>query len=400
MINPRYDIAQIVNELVEHMEGNDLLGYDPYDFYLSPIAKYLPKSILFLHFFKFFPINIRPMLGIKKGMVTKVYALMMDSYLNLYELYEDEAYLCKAKSLDKKMVDAAVVDTNEELGWGRNYPFKTGGEIHDNKRPLVYLNARLGQAMVHLYDATNDERILKDLKRVVVNIIRTGRILQHEGWKFIGYSPDKNARLTFNASMVAVETILKYMDRAKLDTVYVDQYEMKSTCYDIIRTMIHYQQSDGSWTYGYSSSGAIFEQKDFHQGFVIDSLYEVIPLISDTSLREKAKGAYEKGYQYLKNVQISTKGEFFWRYPKKYPIDIHNQAQGILSLIRNTEDKDDEKLNTILEYTLSTFWIPQRKCFAYQKWSLVRNKISYVRWCNAWMLYAMTECLKNKSWAI
>ena len=36
-------------ELLDYIEKENYLGYDPYDFYLSPYAKYIPKSILFLH---------------------------------------------------------------------------------------------------------------------------------------------------------------------------------------------------------------------------------------------------------------------------------------------------------------------------------------------------------------
>ena len=73
-------------ELLDYIEKENYLGYDPYDFYLSPYAKYIPKSILFLHLQKFSPINFRPLIGIHKDMVTKVYGLMIDSYLNLYSL--------------------------------------------------------------------------------------------------------------------------------------------------------------------------------------------------------------------------------------------------------------------------------------------------------------------------
>lgn len=385
----------IVIELLSNIEKENYRGYDPYDFYLSPIAKYLPKSILFLHFFKFLPINFRPLLGIKKGMVTKVYALMIDSYLNLYEIEQDRAYLNKAEDIYNKMLNEAVVNTKDELGWGRNYPFMTGGEIHDNTKPLVYLDARLGQAMVHLYDAQPNDEILSNLSRVVINLIKVGRIHQYEGWKFLGYSSDTNTRLTFNASMVAVETIMKFMNRAKIHEFYVDGYELKSLCYDIIRTIIHFQNTDGSWIYGYSAKGKAFEQKDFHQGFVIDSLYEVISLIEDDVLKKEAKKAYDKGYQYLKNVQINEKGFFYWRYPKKYPIDIHNQAQGILSMVRNKSDLDTTKLQVMLTYTIKTFWKSKKNCFSYQKWPMLVNRISYVRWCNAWMLYVLTVYLKN-----
>lgn len=388
------DIENITLQLLEYIEKEQLLGYDPYDFYLSPIAKYIPKSILFLHAAKVSPINMRPLLGIKKGMVTKVYALVIDSYLNLYELTHNDVYVQKAEKCYDKMISAAVVNTPEELGWGRNYPFKTGGEIHDNKKPLVYLDARLGQAMIHLYNITHNKQILDNLERVVRNIVRTGRILEYDGWKFIGYSPDKNARLTFNASMVAIETIMKFMHCAKKETFVIDDYEMKATCLDIIRTMIHFQEEDGGWTYGYSAKGVLFNQKDFHQGFVIDSLHECLPLIKDEALYQQAKESYEKGYNYLKNIQIDNKGVFYWRYPKKYPIDIHNQAQGILSLSINESDKDKAKLSKTLQYTIDNFWNSKKLCFKYQKYHLFINNISYIRWCNSWMLYALTTYLK------
>lgn len=391
----KIEIQNITLQLLEYIEKEKFSGYDPYDFYLSPISKYIPKSILFLHVAKVFPINMRPLLGIKKGMVTKVHALMIDSYLNLYEITKEKKYLQKAEICYQNMLAAAVLNTKEELGWGRNYPFKTGGEIHDNKKPLVYLNARLGQAMLHLYDINRDKQILNDLERVVRNIIRMGRVLEHDGWKFIGYSSDKNTRLTFNVSIVAVETIMKFMNRIGLDTFMVDDYEMRTLCVDIIRTIIHYQEPDGEWIYGYSATGKLFNQKDFHQGFIIDSLYECLPLIKDGQLRFEAQEAYIKGYEYLKNTLIDDKGAFFWRYPKKFPIDIHNQAQGVLSMSINKEDRNSQKLSAVIEYTIDNFWNKNKHCFKYQKWPLFTNKISYIRWCNGWMLYALTMYLKQ-----
>ena len=389
-------VNKVVEELLQSIENEDFLGYDPYDFYLSPIAKYLPGSILFLHASKISPINIRPLLRIKKGMVTKVYALMIDSYLNLYEITREETYKKRAVDLYQRLMQVPVVNTKEELGWGRNYPFKTGGEIHDNKKPLVYLDARIGQALIHIYDITKDELVLNDVKRIVVNIVRTGRILEKDGYKFIGYSSDPNTRLTFNVSIVAVETIMKYMNRAKLDTFVVDGWDMKNICDDIIRTMIHYQSEDGSWAYGYSAKGMLFDQKDFHQGFIIDSLYEIMPLLKDEVLEGEVYAVYRKGYDYICNVQIDKDGAFYWRYPQKYPIDIHNQAQGIISLSINKNDNNQKRLNVLLNYTITNFWDYKKHCFYYQKWPLFVNKISYSRWCNAWMLYAMTLYLRNK----
>lgn len=379
--------------LLQHIEEENYLGYDPYDFYLSPIAKYLPKSILFLHLQKLSPVNIRPLIGIRKGMVTKVYPLMIDSYLNLYQLTNNTHYLDKAKEMYSNMMAAAVINKKDEIGWGRNYPFKTGGEIHDNKKPLAYLDARIGLAIIHLYDVTHDAILLPVVHRLITNILRTGRVIRKDGHSFIGYSPDKNTRLTFNVSMVATELFCHYLDRTQQQTCHIDGYDLRQVACDIIATMIHFQEPDGSWTYGFSAKGTTFVQRDFHQGFIIDSLYHIIPYIKEVELKNDVLDTYQKGYQYLKDTQIDCHGAFFWRYPKKYPIDIHNQAQGILSLAINKEDDNGERLQLILDYTINTFWNHRKHCFSYQKWSWMKNTISYSRWCNAWMLYSMTTAL-------
>ena len=105
---------------------------------------------------------------------------------------------------------------------------------------------------------------------------------------------------------------------------------------------------------------------------------------------------YKKGYNYICNVQIDNEGAFYWRFPKKYPIDIHNQVQGIISMAVNREDENKERLDGILNYTIVNFWDKKKHYFYYQKCPLFKNKISYSRWCNAWMLYALTLYLKNK----
>lgn len=129
----KVEIQDIVLQLLEYVEEEHLLGYDPYDFYLSPIAKYVPKSILFLHASKVSPINMRLLLGIKKGMVTKVHALIIDSYLNLYEITKEEIYLQKAEACYRNMITAAVIST--EKSWD-------GDVIIHSKQEVKYMITR------------------------------------------------------------------------------------------------------------------------------------------------------------------------------------------------------------------------------------------------------------------
>ena len=43
------------------------------------------------------------------------------------------------------------------------------------------------------------------------------------------------------------------------------------------------------------------------------------------------KQAIEKGLRYYKNNQFYESGRSLWRIPKKWPVEIHNQSQGIIT---------------------------------------------------------------------
>ncbi len=94
--------------------------------------------------------------------------------------------------------------------------------------------------------------------------------------------------------------------------------------------------------------------------------------------------------------QITDAGKFKWRLPKKLPIDIHNQAQGIISLSRNNiSNKHNLKLNSIVEYTINNLFDFDKGYFYYQKNRFYTIKIPFIRWGEGWMFFALTEYLKN-----
>jgi hypothetical protein len=99
-----------------------------------------------------------------------------------------------------------------------------------------------------------------------------------------------------------------------------------------------------------------------------------------------------KGVEFYKNEQFFPNGRSMWRLPKKWPVDIHNQAQGIITLSL-LKDYHPEYLNfskTIARWTIENM---QDKIgyFYYRKYPLFTNKISYIRWSQAWMLLALSE---------
>ncbi len=73
---PSNTLENSVKKLEAWISGFKLYGWDPFDGLKSPLASYLTFNSKFLRiawqqFFKRCPINFRPIVGIKKGIVSK-----------------------------------------------------------------------------------------------------------------------------------------------------------------------------------------------------------------------------------------------------------------------------------------------------------------------------------------
>jgi rhamnogalacturonyl hydrolase YesR len=140
-------------------------------------------------------------------------------------------------------------------------------------------------------------------------------------------------------------------------------------------------------------NGVERKQIDFHQGFILDALDDFI--INTRPDDGKYLEALLKGVDFYKNEQFLPDGRCKWRYPRRWPIDIHNQAQGIITFSR-LRDRKPEYLDfarTIADWTI-THMQDKSGYFYYQKWPIVTNKISYIRWGQAWMLFALSTLLE------
>ena len=318
----------------------------------------------------------------------------------MYAVTSDRENLKRAEALQKIVLDISCVDTEDELGWGRNFKYMTAEETHVTSKPLTFLNSKIGFSFLKLFSVLQDKNLLVCVKKAIYSILKNGKVCIRGQDFFIGYSSDINTKYAYNASIYAARLFLFYLQYSgKVDEIVL-KTSLKKLSYEIVKTVIRNQDPDGSWVYGFTHSfDKTLVQIDFHQGFVIDTLLDIHDLIDDRILKDNILHAFNKGIDFMVKTQITNQGIFKWRYPRKYPIDIHNQAQGIISLSKSLaiNDRHVKKLHTILEYTLSTFWNKEGNYFYYQKNPFWLNKIPYIRWAQAWMLYALSEYLRHIS---
>jgi len=173
-----------------------------------------------------------------------------------------------------------------------------------------------------------------------------------------------------------------------------NENSLRDICEEAAQALIQLQRGDGSWIYSvYPDGKPKREQLDFHQGYMIDGLLSFLPFSEN---QDALITCIEEGVSYYKNVLFRRDGSSYYRYPLPYPVDIHNQAQGVISFAKLGE-LDRRYLNyaeLIAEWTIKNMQ-DNTGYFYYQKWPGIVNRTPHMRWGQAWMMLALSTLLEN-----
>jgi len=234
-----------------------------------------------------------------------------------------------------------------------------------------------------------DDQILKDMAISASEGLIENFFVEKGELSFFRYSLSKKSKdiIIYNASAQALEA-LSYIFSEKFY-----KNDMKIICNQVTQHLINSQRSDGSWVYSTDIEGKNKDiQLDFHQGYILDGLikfnqFSIYPSEILSSVRH--------GAEYYRNYLFRDDGRSFFRYPIPYPIDIHNQAQGIITFTKlgiiNLDYYAFAK--RIAMWTIENMQ-DQAGFFYYQKWPLLKNRIPYIRWGQAWMMLALSSIIQ------
>lgn len=363
-------------------------GYDPYDTLNSWIpfhwfGKWGP--VLAIQFQKRNPFNIRPLLGIKKDYNPKGLGLMIKAFSLAYKRTKNEKYKTQAYQIFE-LLKSLTSEGYSGACWGYNFDWASPGSYLKKYTPSVVVTSFVVDGLLEFYN-TFKEEAAKDLivssARFVIKDIPVTELENGISFAYTKYSTG----CCYNASLLAAEILVK------ANIFQPNQYNMELAKH-AVDFVIGKQQEDGSWNYSYNpQTGEERKQIDFHQGFILVSLNNYLKY-SELS-NPYIENAITKGLKYYREIQFFDNGVSQWRVPKIWPVEIHNQAQGIITFsLLNRFDK--EYLNfadIILKWTIQNMQ-DKKGFFYYQKFKWHTNKIPYIRWSQAWMLLAFEEFLR------
>ncbi|MBI3518267.1 MAG: hypothetical protein HY062_02775 [Bacteroidetes bacterium] len=377
-----FEIA--LDKLSSYIEQEQFKGYDPYDTLNSPIKfKYFGKLIpvLALQFQKRNPLNIRPLLGVKKAYNPKALGLFLQTYCKLQKAFPDKSYSKHIQLLFNELKN------NYSKGysgycWGYNFDWASSGKYIAAYSPNIVVTAFIAKGIYEYYQLTKDEEALRILESISSFILKDlPKTETNEGLCF-SYTT-LGVDNCYNASLLAASVLSQLYSITKKE-------ELKHYAIKAVDFVVAKQHADGHWNYSIDNHGKERVQIDFHQGYVIDCIDDVM---SCCSIENKTyTEAIEKGTLYYRQQQFFENGQSKWRLPKLYPVEIHNQSQGIITFSRMHRFNPEylQFAETIAKWTIENMQ-DKKGFFYYRKLKTYTNKISFMRWSQAWMFVALTE---------
>jgi len=382
-----------IDDLYNWVKRENYLGWDPYDALNSKIVQkitfnnpYLETIIIQIN--KYSMINFRHLLKIQKGVDLKGIALFAQAYSKLWKLTKKEDYIKDLKSFLYIIDNRSLRSRHTFDCWaGHYFPYTAiDKSTLDENTPELIATSQVINALVDSYKLLREDK-LKQMAISAYDFLIQNLLERLEaGVCFFKYSLTENDKIVLNASAQGLEAL------CRLRSVYVTD-DMNDLCEKLAKFLIKCQKEDGSWVYSMYNTGKVRNQLDFHQGYIIDGLLAYLQYAENKNC---LIDAIIKGAKFYKNVLFHNNGTSYYRYPIRYPIDIHNQAQGIITFCK-LSILDPSYLNfakTIASWTISNMQ-DKSGYFYYQKWPFFINKIPYMRWSQAWMMLALSTLMEH-----
>lgn len=372
-------ILQSITLLRTFIEKENYKGFDPYDGLTSPLFK-LPflnsnHKLRFLsqQFIKRFPINLRPVLGIKKKVNPVTLGLAIQSYVQL-------STPSNAK-MNQQKIDALIQELKKLIPpgykgvcWGYDFPWEARYASIPAYQPTLVATGIISNALYLAWKKLGNT----EAKELVIQCCEFTQSHIHRSTESdssfcFSYSPFDKEKV-FNASMKGARLMAQGFEITR-------NQEWKTMAQNAVAYVMKFQRNDGAWIYSQRETGAWID--NYHTGYILDCLDEYQNCTDDSTWSTHLN----KGISYYTDTFILDNGQAKFYDKNAWPADCTAAGQTLLSLSRfgyrdlakkvalwNIENMQDQK-----------------GYFYFRKYRYYKNTSNFMRWSNAWMFAGLTS---------
>jgi rhamnogalacturonyl hydrolase YesR len=375
------EIFASIGRLSEWLERNDYRGYDTFDGlnakFLRPLTfETKPLRILLQQGVRRFPLNLRPLLGIKKSRSTKGMGFLARGFMRLNQATGDASWNEKAEAALQWLIE------NQSPGysgacWGNHFDYQSRSSYVGKNIPSVVWTALIGHAFLDAYEHFHRESYLQVAVSACEHIERDLGVVVTGETHCLNYFPITKHEVhnantlgaSFLARTCAITGNKSYLSLAEKALEYT----------------ANYQRKDFSWYYGEASN--LHWVDNFHTGYVLDSFKYYQESTGDDRFDKKMMN----GYEYWKDTFFLADGTPRYYDRKTLPLDIQCSSQAIDTLTFFS-DRDPDSLSLALKVAKWTIENMQDRSgyFYYRRYSRsIVNKTPTLHWGQATMFCAL-----------
>jgi len=390
-----------LRRLEEYCRFEEYKGWDPYDGLNSKVFKALPvlknidvARLAWIQLFKRNPVNLRKVLLVPKGYNPKGVALMLSGYCNLLRYHRktgktefggENDLQDRTKYLADLLISLRSPTKDNHASWGYNFDWQARRLfLFPEGTPTVVVTSFCASSLFDAYEITKNEEYLSvALSSADFILNHLHRTPKEKGFLF-SYSPLEGNNTVYNASLMGTKLLSQCYHYAG------DRIQLEAARESAVACTAA-QNSDGSWYYGELPVQQWIDS--FHTGYNLEALVTYQDLTGDTSFSE----SIDKGFDFYLNNFFLPDGTPKYYHNRIFPVDIHSPAQLIVTLCRSGRFEEYRPLaEKVLDWTITKMQ-DRSGYFYYQKHRFYTNKISYIRWSNAFMFNALSLYLLNSS---
>jgi hypothetical protein len=373
----------VYDQLFSWCQEHDFAGHDPFDalnsrvFQATPFAQSRNARLIFTQAIKRSPADLRALMRVPAERNAKGIALFTLAQIANHRRVKTKESDVAVREFISGLL-AMKVDGYSGACWGYNFDWQSRNFFAPCGTPTIVPTAFAARALIEADQDLQEARsvcefIVKDLPRTV----------DTEPEVCFSYAPDTNTRI-FNASLLAAEVLASVGHQT-------GEHQLTDLADRATRYVINNQRPDGSWPYGTDPKQSWID--NFHTAYVLFSLKRII----DISIQKNEfQPALERGYQYWKNTFFLADGWPKYYDHELYPADAHAAASAIVTFLE-CRALDDDAL--ALAQKVATWTIQnlrdRRGFFYYQRRRFYTVRKPYMRWTQAWMLYALSRLLEE-----
>jgi len=377
-------VQNCIEEMLSYIESADYAGYDPYDALNSPFLRLLSKRnkwarIGFTQLLRRCIINLRPILDVKKGHNPKGLGLFLSSLAKLYAIEKNNEHL---ERIDHLLSLLEKLKSKGYSGncWGYNFDWQSKIVYRPRFTPTVVNTSFIGHALLDTYEITKNEYAL-DMALSSKNFILKDLNRKKEGNVFcFSYSPIDHDYV-HNANVLGASLLIRLHK-------FSPDKNLRQTALESLGYCLKYQREDGAWRFAETDLQQWVDS--FHTGFILESMRHFLILGEALEYNEH----YKRGINYYVKNFFLEDGTPKYYDDRIYPIDIHSPAEAVY-FFSGEGKKYQDLTEKILNWMLENMW-SKSGYFYFRKTQHFINRISYMRWSQAWGLRALTEyCFNN-----